>query len=103
MGESKFLTDEEYDLISKMMESKGYPKFHLIAFNTDKEIPEYLMASGLSSYHDLFVMQSIFEIVLTQLRVMCESIKNNAELSKEDVEIIKKYSNIEINDKGGNC
>jgi hypothetical protein len=103
MGESKFLSDEEYDLISKMMEAKGYPKFHLIAFNTDEEIPKYLMASGLGSYHDLFILKAVFEIVLEQVKVMCDAVENHGELKEEDVDVIKRYSNVQINDKGGNC
>lgn len=73
---SKFLNDEEFELIQKMMESKGLPKFHLIAFNTeDMDIPRYLMASGFSSYHDMFTFQAIVTVLLEQLNVMCKALQ----------------------------
>lgn len=84
---SKFLTEDEFEIIAKICESKGLPKFHLIAFNDEAEVPEYKMASGYYGWKDLFTFKVIFEVVLQQVQVMCDILEkggNPIEDAKEN-------------------
>jgi hypothetical protein len=92
---SNFLNDEDFKVIQKMMESKGLPKFHLIAFNTeDLDVPRYQMASGFASYKDLFTLREIYRnIVIPQIETMCSIIEKGETETQEDnmdIEVVGK-------------
>lgn len=91
---SKFLNDEELEIIKKMMEEKGFPKFHLIAFNTENiHTPKFQMLSWLYDEVDVFALKEIVEILHEQLDKVCSSMGNKA----------KGTDDSEIGEPLGNC
>jgi hypothetical protein len=87
MMAEKFLSEEEYTLLQNMFLKKGFPLFHIIAFNNDDmNKPTFNMVSSLNAEYDLVTLKEIIEIFSGQLSVMCADLmKGTMGTGKDDI------------------